>query len=164
MGVKMDEDESGEDELHELLREMFANYTQEKLNENNRRRPVFIVDDCRSEEDLDRAGRLTNYKGILLGLYDYQPEFERSEQLTRVTGLGHITSDAFPNPLIYVPSVMEYIWGCQCYWGEVEGMPEDIQELIDKLDKGKQPEEIDWDNVFGWINLLQIFLQILFML
>ena len=145
----MNLDELSEEEFHELQEEVNANYLQEELNEDNRRRPVFIVEDCRPEEYLGRAGRLTHYKGVLLGLYDFQPEFERPEQLTRITGLGHITSDVFPNPLIYVPSVMEYIWGCQCYWGEAEDMPENIQELIDNLDKGKQPEEIDWDKVFG---------------
>ena len=145
-----------EEEWDDLQEEADDSWTQEEIDKYNRRRPVIVTDDCRDDEDFGPTGNLSNFKGVLLGVYGYTEDFTRLTELRKLKnrfqlqGMNRIRG---PNPLIYVPQAMEYIWGLECYWEEWEGLPKVAKSVASMLEDRAVEEKglgkIDWDKMFS---------------
>ena len=153
--IKMADDmfkEEPEEEFEEDPEEdinLSESYDQEEIDEYNRQYPVLIGKDCRDPEERGLAGDLTGYQGILLGLYNYSKNFKRLDELKKLTNVYEVNEVEDANPLIYIPKAMEYIWGIECWWSNIEGISNNLQSALntieDLLSKGKTPEDINWD-------------------
>src|SRR3989338_9013534 len=126
-----DDDSLGD--LEAMLHQSNDETTQEELDQLNVQKTVIIGTDYRKPEELGSRGKLEGYRGIMLGLYDFNPEFTHIDELTKVTDKSQlqINPDLFPNPLIYVPAAKGYIWGVQSDWTAVEsGSPPEFLRLV----------------------------------
>jgi len=146
----MADDMFKEDPEEEFEEEFDPTSEQEKLDNDNRQRPVIISKDCREVKDRGSAGDLSLYQGILLGMYNFSENFKDLSELKKITNVYELEDEElFANPLIYIPKAMEYIWGIQCWWCDLENISEKLQGSLDNIEKlvskGKTPEDINWD-------------------
>ncbi len=127
--------------------------SQEKIDEYATPFPVIIGEDCREPNDYGLAGNLTGYQGVCLGYYGFSENFRRLDELRKLTSVAQVgveggIKDA--NPLIYVPKVMEYIWGGQCNFARLEKSGP-IKPTLDKIQEilaeGKDPRNVNWDEM-----------------
>jgi hypothetical protein len=144
LGEGEDEIVEGEDE--ELTAEEQIE-RQQSFDSHNEIKYVFIADDCRggnkndpdSKDEYGKAGDLTGHIGILLGQYFLEEEsyttFKHPGELRRVNTIAEQDDPELPgfaNPLIYIPKAVEYIWGVQCFWGEMDGNDDKIYPFLEE--------------------------------
>ena len=143
--------EEPEEDFEEEEVNLSESYDQESIDEFNRQRPVLIGEDCRDPEERGPAGDLKGYQGILLGLYTYSKNFKRIDELKKLKNVYEVNEVEDANPLIYIPKAMEYIWGIECWFSDLEGISNNLQSALntieDLLSKGKTPEDINWDEL-----------------